>query len=472
MVSLLFQTPEFFFLLIISALLYWMLPQGRLLILGIASAIFYGWAGTGYLALFFLMAAATYLCSWRLEATGKRGWFLFGLFLNLGNLIFFKYALFLLREITGLTGLVLVPPGSIMGQLVLPVGISFYTFQLMAYLTDVYRGEIKVPGFLRFWVFISFFAQLIAGPIMRGRDFLPQIEKIEKITFDKDLTAIKWGIFWITLGLVKKVVLADTISPLVDWHFDRAAWIYGFQSWLGAYLFGFQIYLDFSGYSDMAIGLGKLFGLAMTRNFHTPYLSLNPSEFWRRWHVTLSSWVRDYIYIPLGGSRRGEAKRSRNLILAMTICGFWHGAAWTYLFWGFYHGVVLVLYHQFQRHSRKREFKNIPPILTVFLTFQVITIGWVFFRAETLTEAWIYLSHMFQNFNIYQLIFNKKALFPVLLLFLFHLWEDRFLKNHPHWAERWRKLPAPIRGLGYFLIMVLILAYLTQGQQSFIYFRF
>ncbi|ATW24522.1 MBOAT family O-acyltransferase [Candidatus Formimonas warabiya] len=468
---MLFQTPEFFFLLLLSSLFYWAFPKGRVYILGVASAVFYGWAGTGYLILFAVMSVCTYLCSVYLYRTGRRIFLWLGLLINLGNLVFFKYALFLLREITGLTGLVLVPPGSILGQLVLPIGISFYTFQLVAYLVDVSRGEIVPPSLVRFWVFISFFAQLVAGPIMRGKDFLPQVARLEKVRFQAGL--VKWGIFFIALGLFKKVVVADHIAPAVDWFFARPRYVSGLQAWLGAYLFGFQIYLDFSGYSDIALGLGKLFGLELTRNFATPYFSRNPSEFWRRWHITLSGWVRDYIYIPLGGSRKGPARRNINLFLAMTVCGFWHGAAWTFLIWGAFHGLVLVIYHQVKsRWSFAFLSEQARHLLSVFLTWQIVTLGWVFFRAPSLPKAFTYIGHMFLGFGLNDLLSNKKSLLLVALLGIFHWGEDRFLSNPAPVVAQWAKVPAFCRGLVYFFIFGLILAGLPNGLQQFIYFRF
>lgn len=468
---MLFQTPEFFFLLVLSSFFFWAFPRYRLYTLGIASAIFYGWAGTAYLIIFFVIAVLTYICSLFLSCTGRKIYILAGIIINVGNLVFFKYAVFLLRELTGISGITLIPPGSILGQLVLPVGISFYTFQLIAYLVDVYRGEISPPGFIRFWVFISFFAQLVAGPIMRGRDFLPQINRLGK--FKWDFKPFKLGLFLIILGLFKKIVLADQISPLANWFFARPRYISGLQAWAGAYLFGFQIYLDFSGYSDIALGLGKIFGLKLAKNFDTPYLSSNPSEFWRRWHISLSSWIRDYIYIPLGGSRKGPRRRYMNLFLAMVICGFWHGAAWTFMLWGAFHGLVLVIYHQYKPRFNLRYFnEKTRRWISVFVTYQIVTIGWVFFRSTNISRALIYLAHMFHDFRLSDLLSNKKSILLVIFLFTLHLAENRLRRNPTIFIEKWDRVPPVYRGLIYFLIVGLILVSLPNGGQNFIYFRF
>jgi alginate O-acetyltransferase complex protein AlgI len=469
---MLFQTPEFLILVLLSWPIYWLVPQLRLFLLGISGAVFYGWAGTGYLILFFLAAAVTYFCSRMLHRTSRKIFLRLGIAVNIANLFFFKYFSFLLHEWGALTGWPVLPPESVLGDIVLPIGISFYTFQLMAYLVDVYRGEITPPAFTRFWVFISFFAQLVAGPIMRGKDFLPQIQKMAELK--PDINTVKSGLFLIVLGLVKKVVIADNISYYVDFYFYRTGWLTGIEAWIGAYLFGFQIYLDFSGYSDIALGLGRLFGLKLSWNFRTPYLSTNPSEFWRRWHITLSNWVRDYIYIPLGGSRKGAKRRIINLLLAMTICGIWHGASWTFMLWGIFHGAVLGIYHWGKKRYQINFLKGTTlRLASIFLTCQIVSIGWVFFRSPTIGKALIYISEMFMRFRLIDLWANKKSILILLLLFAFHWGEDLLHRNPLGYRMMWvQKVPGPLRGLAYFIIFILMIILYPGEQQQFIYFRF
>ena len=352
---MLFHTPEFFFLLLILFPIYWLIPSLRLLVLGIGNAIFYGWAGIGYLILFLSMSLFTYAVSLALEKYKKKSILAIGIIINVLNLMFFKYSVFLLENIEYLSGMDLIAPESIWTKIILPIGISFYTFQLIAYIVDVYKDQIKpTKSFLQFWVFISFFGQLVAGPIMRGNEFFPQIQQLKKVKLT--VSYIKFGVFFIILGLIKKVAIADLVSPMVGGYFNTPV-ISTAEAWIGAYLFGFQIYADFSAYSDIALGLGYLFGFKLAINFKTPYLSASPTEFWRRWHITLSNWIRDYIYIPLGGSRKGRIRTDVNLLAAMLISGLCHGAMWTFVIWGGIHGLMLIA-HKLYRKGKDRVFHN------------------------------------------------------------------------------------------------------------------
>lgn len=470
---MLFHSPEFIVTLLVTLLLYWRLPRLRISILAAANAVFYGASGLNYLLLFLAVASVTYGLS-VLIARGVRPRLLLwtGILLNLLNLGAFKYTAFAAANLERLFHLGLDPA---LFRVVLPVGISFYTFQIIAYLVDVARGEIApARSLLEFWVFIAFFGQLIAGPIMRGRDFLPQIEQEQSLR-TREFT---YGVFLFAIGLVKKVVLADQLAPLVDSFFAHAAYLGAVEGWIAAYLFGFQIYFDFSAYSDMAVGIGHLFGFTLTDNFKTPYLAGNPQEFWRRWHITLSRWIRDYIYIPLGGSRRGEKRTLAALLIAMGLSGLWHGAAWTFVVWGLYHGTLSAAHRLWSRRVVPRlNLGLLPPWLvrwtSVFLMFQATTIGWVFFRAQGTTTALRLVRQMLTLADLHFTRTNALYLALVALLFLLHAAEFWFRRNQAAIYERWtRWFPSPVRALAYTGLVVLVVIMSAAEQNTFIYFRF
>jgi len=471
---MLFHSPEFILLSAITLLLFWRFPRTRTPLLAVANLLFYGASGWQYLLLFLAFSALTYWFS-RLIDRGVRPKLLLwiGVGANLLNLAVFKYTAFAVSNLDRLLHLGLDPK---LFQLLLPVGISFYTFQLVAYLVDVYRGDLKPSRTLvEFWVFIAFFAQLIAGPIMRGKDFLPAIEEHQGYRFSFE--RFKYGGFLFLIGLSKKVILSDTIGPLADKFFSQGATVGGLEAWIGAWLFAFQIYFDFSAYSDMAVGIGHLFGYELTDNFKTPYLSGNPAEFWRRWHITLSGWIRDYLYIPLGGSRHGEVRAALALVTAMTLSGFWHGAAWTFVAWGIYHGLLSVIHRLWTRQVVKRTQLARPAALTrwisILLMFQATTIGWVFFRADGMTVALTMVRRMLTLSDLHLTRTNLVYLVLIAGLYLLHLAEFWFRTKQRALYETWRRwLPGPVRALAYTLAIVLAVVMASTKQMAFIYFRF
>lgn len=471
---MLFHSPAFILIMLITLLLFWRFPQTRTPLLALANLIFYGAAGTSYLLLFLAISSLTYgLSRWIARGIRPRTLLWIGVILNLLNLATFKYTAFLVSNLNQLFHLGLDPK---LYQLLLPVGISFYTFQLIAYLVDVYRGELApATGLVQFWVFIAFFGQLIAGPIMRGKDFLPQIEQHEGQRFTAE--QFKRGAFLFTIGMLKKVLLADQIGPVADNLFLQAGSAGALEAWIAATLFAFQIYYDFSAYSDMAVGIGHLFGYTLTPNFHTPYLAGNPSEFWRRWHITLSQWIRDYIYIPLGGSRRGEGRAVAAMLIAMGLSGLWHGAAWTFVIWGLYHG-LLSIGHRFWSRKVIRRFQwPLPAWLvrwsSVLLMFQATVIGWVFFRADGVRLALHMVRQMLTFQNLHLTRANALYLGLLLLLALLHLAEFWFHRQQAELYERWtRWVPSPIRALGYTAVIILLAVVASTDQVTFIYFRF
>jgi len=474
---MLFHTPEFILLLICTLGLYYLLPKGRLYLLAAADIIFYGVTGLGYLALFVLITSLTYFLS--LKSRGPRGklYLGIGLAINILNLCFFKYSLFILTNLERVLPVQLVNNSSFFTSIVLPIGISFYTFQFIAYLVDVYQGKTEpARSLLVFWVFISFFAHLIAGPIMRGQELIPQVQGIESIKFDP--ARFRMGVAYFALGLLKKIILADYIAIYADRFFNQGSSLTGPQAWVAAYLFAFQIYFDFSAYSEMAVGIGHMFGIRLHLNFRTPYLSANPGEFWRRWHITLSNWIRDYIYIPLGGSRQGETRKYVNLFIAMTVSGLWHGAAWTFVLWGMYHGLLLVIYNLYRKALGVKEKtatagNRLVNAISVLVFFQFACIGWVFFRASSIDMALHMLRQMLALNHLY---FDPSLTVYIALiagLYLLHVLEYWVRQNYLSISYYWhRYLPASLRALVYTTAIILLIAFSRADQSAFIYFKF
>ena len=433
----------------------------------------------GYLVLFIGVSVVTYGFSRCLRGNHGKIFLWLGILLNVFNLAFFKYSLFILTNLEKVLALDLVWENSFFTKLVLPIGISFYTFQMIAYLVDIYKGKIEpCKSFLDFWMFIAFFAPLIAGPILRGKDFIPQVERLAQIPLDYN--RIRLGLTYLAMGLFKKIILADQISVYADSFFNRGAALSGAEVWIAAYLFAFQIYFDFSAYSEMALGIAHLFGITIALNFKTPYLSQNPTEFWKRWHITLSNWIRDYIYIPLGGSRRGQIRQQVNLFLAMTISGLWHGAAWTFIAWGMYHGFLLIGHKIYQKNTPFLGLEKIKehPLyksLSIFVFFHLTCIGWVFFRAKGMSNA---LNMVWEMLTVNPLVFLAdqgllKYLLIVVALFVLHILEYYVREKYYVISQLWHKyFPTPIRALAYTLFIVVLVIFMQNEQNSFIYFQF
>ncbi|SHK77027.1 MBOAT family O-acyltransferase [Desulforamulus aeronauticus] len=474
---MLFNSPEFMTLLLLTVALYYALPSLRLPLLAVASMLFYAVSGPGFLVLFLVVSWISYRLAREFATARGKALFILALVLNIANLILFKYSLFMTQNVERLLGIQWPVIDQLISQLILPLGISFYTFQLISYLVDVRQQRISpCRNFLLFWVYMSFFAKLVAGPIMRGQELLPQLAKVQQHRFS--LPEFKYGVYLIILGLSKKLLIADNLAAYVETLFTPAALTNGAQSWAAAYLYTFQLYFDFSAYSDMAVGVGYLFGVKLVQNFVTPYVSANITEFWKRWHISLSKWIQDYIYIPLGGSRKGTLRQYVNLFLAMGISGLWHGAAWTFVAWGLLHGALLVG-HKLYLDIKKRLLPQSLGeslgyrLLCVAVFFHIICITWVFFRAGSLTLAVAMTKSMLNPATLGQLSGFTMYFGLVLGLYLLHLIEHFCRKNEGKLADLWhRVVPAPLRGMSYtLLICVLLLAVKTQAT-GFIYFRF
>ena len=365
----------------------------------VASYVFYGWWDWRFL----LLIAFTSLCSWGSglligEAHSKRkakAWMWLNVVLNFGILALFKYYDFFVTEFGQLFG---ISTDGLLLKVILPVGISFYTFQALSYSIDVYRGKIApTKDIVAFFAFISFFPQLVAGPIERATNLLPQFLKQRKFDYHTAVDGMR-QILW---GLFKKIVVADNCAAYVDQVFSTYTEQSGSTLLLAAIFFTFQIYGDFSGYSDIAIGTAKLFGIKLMRNFNVPYFSRDIAEFWRRWHISLTTWFRDYVYIPLGGSRVGKAKVIRNTFIIFLVSGFWHGANWTFIVWGAYNALLflpLILMGKNRKHTNLIAEGRLLPTWKesgqLLLTFFLAMVGWIIFRSETMSDTVLYIKRL------------------------------------------------------------------------------
>jgi alginate O-acetyltransferase complex protein AlgI len=392
-----------FYFLPLVLLGYYLIPQNlrflRTAFLIIASYAFYGWLNPWFMALVFGTTGVNYILSILMtQCEGKevrRALITIMVTINLGLLAFFKYAVFFQENLNHVLRFSGSDTVSVL-QVVLPVGISFYTFRVLSYVIDVYRGNPHARSFLDFACYVAFFPQLLSGPIQRYGTIDAKSETTPTFADQlaaptRSLSKFSYGAALFILGFSKKVLLADTMGQVADAVFAAEA-PGTLDVWFGAAAYTFQLYFDFSAYSEMAIGLGAMLGFECPRNFNAPYRANSITDFWRRWHISLSSWFRDYLYIPLGGNRKGVARSYLNLVVVFLLCGLWHGANWTFIVWGVYHGVFLIL----ERILGKRTvYFFLPRPLQIGATFALITVGWVLFRSPDITYAWRLLEIMF-----------------------------------------------------------------------------
>ena len=411
---MLFNSIEFLLFLPTVFVLYWFVFNKNVrvqnLLILVSSYIFYGWWDYRFLSLIFLSTIVDYIVGINIpkqDSEKKQKLLLWcSVLFNLGVLGFFKYYNFFIDSWVDLFNSVGYEIKSVWTlNIILPVGISFYTFQTMSYTIDIYRKKLEpTKDFISFACFVSFFPQLVAGPIERASNILPQILKKRSFKYDQGVQGLRL-ILW---GMFKKVVIADSLAPMVDDIFSNYQDFGGGILWLGAIYFSFQIYCDFSGYSDIAIGTSKLFGFELMSNFKFPYFSRNIGEFWRRWHISLSTWFRDYLYIPLGGSHEGKWKFIRNIFIIFLVSGFWHGANWTFIFWGLFHSILFLssfLINTNRKYTtsiigEKTLLPSLKELFQVGTTFLLVTIGWVFFRSETIGDSFNYLMKMFFELDL------------------------------------------------------------------------
>ena len=426
---MLFNSIEFLLFLPIVFVLYWFVFNKSLkiqnLLILTSSYVFYGWWDYRFLSLIFLSTIVDYIIGLNIpkQDSEKKQKLLLccSVLFNLGLLGFFKYYNFFVDSWIDLFISVGYEIKSVWTlNIILPVGISFYTFQTMSYTIDIFRKKLKpTKDFISFASFVSFFPQLVAGPIERASNLLPQILKKREFKYEQGVQGLRL-IVW---GMFKKVVIADSLAPIVDNIFSNYQDFGGGTLWLGAVYFAFQIYCDFSGYSDIAIGTSKLFGFELMSNFKFPYFSRNIGEFWRRWHISLSTWFRDYLYIPLGGSQEGKLKGTRNVFIIFIVSGFWHGANWTFIFWGLFHAILFLPSFVFDTNrkymtsiiGKNTILPNPKELFQVGTTFILVTIGWVFFRSETIVDAFMYLISM-TSFELDNPILYKKEIYLILII--------------------------------------------------------
>ena len=436
-----FNSIAFAIFLPIVFFLYWFVfnktksTQNALLI--IASYYFYSCWDWRFLFLLVFTTFLDYYTGIQIEKAtsevNRKFWFWLSILVNLGFLGVFKYYNFFSVSFSELLNSVGVSASPILLNVILPVGISFYTFHGLSYVIDIYYKRIKAEyNFVDYSLFVSYFPLLVAGPIERATHLLPEI----KVKREFDLAKAKEGIYQIIWGLVKKVVIADTCATYANAIFDNYTSMNSFSLILGAVYFAFQIYGDFSGYSDIALGVSKLFGLDLLRNFNYPYFSRDIAEFWRRWHISLSSWFRDYLYIPLGGSKGGLWMKIRNTFIIFVVSGFWHGANWTYLAWGFINAVYFLplLLRNSNRNNMdvfqlKFDLDSAKIMISIFYTFFLTCIAWIFFRAKTITDAILYLKRIFitKDFS-FQYLDNERYNYELLFmigLFVLVEWNNR-----------------------------------------------
>ncbi|WP_298345892.1 MBOAT family O-acyltransferase [uncultured Algibacter sp.] len=477
---MLFNSIEFFVFLPIVFVLYWFVTAKYLkaqnLLIAIASYVFYGWWDWRFLSLIAFSSIIDYtigLLLQRTEVKSKRKALLWiSICVNLGFLGFFKYYNFFIQSLVDSFTLLGQPLSINSLNIILPVGISFYTFQTLSYTIDVYNKKLEpTKDFIAFSAFVSFFPQLVAGPIERATNLLPQFYSKRVFKYDLAINGMR-QVLW---GLFKKVVIADNCAKYANIIFNNYEDYSGSTLVLGAFFFAFQIYGDFSGYSDIAIGVSRLFGFDLKRNFAFPYFSRDIAEFWRRWHISLSTWFRDYLYIPLGGSRGGIKMKLRNTFIIFIVSGFWHGANWTFIVWGALNAIYflpLLLTNKNRVNTNiVAEGKYLPSfkeIRQMAITFFITLIAWVFFRADSVTHAFLYLKGIFSSS-----LFSYFEIFPVtiLSLLLFFIIIEWLGRNSEFAIENVDFMNKPIRWGFYVGLIVLMFAY-TGEQQEFIYFQF
>lgn len=483
---MLFNSLDFAIFLPIFFILYWYVTNRNLqlqnFLIVVASYIFYGWWDWRFLFLIFFSSITDYIIGKCLQITEKEKYrktlLWISIVTNIGFLGFFKYYNFFVDSF--------VTAFSFFGKainvnsldIILPVGISFYTFQTLSYTIDVYKRKLEpAKDIISFLAFVSFFPQLVAGPIERATNLLPQFYKKRVFEYDKAVDGMR-QMLW---GLFKKVVIADNCAEYANAIFNNYTDFSGSTLVLGAIFFTFQIYCDFSGYSDMAIGMSRLFGFDLMKNFAFPYFSRDIAEFWRRWHISLSTWFRDYLYIPLGGSKGSLLKIVRNTFIIFLVSGFWHGANWTFIIWGFLNALYflpLLLVKRNRRNldivAQNRVLPTIKELLSMLTTFFLTVFAWIFFRAESVSQAFSYINRIFTKELLKLPIIigsGKKELLVILLTMIFVIIEwigrrneyaiEKLFISNKRWI-RW----------GFYYIILLVIFLMAGKEQEFIYFQF
>ena len=482
---MLFNTIDFAIFFPIIFILYWFVINKNILrqnlLITISSYVFYGWWDWRFLSLIAFSTAVDYIVGNKLSITqnkNSRKLLLFtSVFVNLGFLGFFKYYNFFIDNFIYAFSTLGIELNYQSLKIILPVGISFYTFQTLSYTIDVYKKKLKPTSeFITFAAFVSFFPQLVAGPIERASNLLPQFKKNRIFDYNQaadGMRQILWGFF-------KKIVIADNCAIFADQIFNNYTDYSGSTLVLGAIFFAFQIYGDFSGYSDIAIGTARLFGFNLMQNFAFPYFSRDIAEFWRRWHISLSTWFRDYLYIPLGGSRGKKIHKIRNIFIIFLVSGFWHGANWTFIIWGGLNAIYFIPIMLMKRNranlntiAQGKYFPNYREFISMLMTFILTVFAWIFFRSENISHAINYINTIFSNslFSIPEIKLEIELIIIFLILIFFFIleWFGRESKYAiEHLMNKWKW---HYRYIFYYIILITII-FFSGKDEEFIYFQF
>ena len=482
---MLFNSFEYLIFLPVVFILYWSIKPNQYkwqnVLLIVASYIFYGWWDYRFLFLLIFSTSLDFFTGLKIfqaqTTNHKKIWLFISIFINLGFLGFFKYYNFFIDSFSELLATFGFQPNIWSLKIILPVGISFYTFHGLSYVLDIYNGKIKpTKNIIDYSLFVSFFPLLVAGPIERATHLLPQLQRIRTFNYSKaadGLRQILWGVF-------KKIVIADNCAVVVNNIFDNYETLPASNLVLGAVLFAFQIYGDFSGYSDIALGSARLLGIELLKNFNFPYFSRDIAEFWRRWHISLTTWFRDYLYIPLGGSRVSKTKSIRNTFIIFIVSGFWHGANWTFILWGLYHALLFVPLLLMEKNRKNTnivaENKLLPTwkeFFSIIITFILVTFGWIIFRADNLSMAFNYIANIF-SYSIFQLpklsFINFWNLVPAILSIIILLFME-WIHRKKHFGLDISFKSKVVRWILY-IVLILLIIELGGSQQDFIYFQF
>jgi alginate O-acetyltransferase complex protein AlgI len=481
---MLFNSLNFAIFLPIVFILYWFVTQKNLklqnILLLVASYFFYACWDWRFLFLLIFSTFLDYFTGIKMSASSSRNkkkfWFWLSIIINLGFLGVFKYYNFFADSFATAVGNLGWHVNPVTLQIILPVGISFYTFHGLSYVIDIYYDRIKAEkNFIDYSVFVSFFPLLVAGPIERATHLLPQIQKKREFDYAKTIDGLR-QILW---GLFKKVVIADQCAEYANMIFNNSGAYSGLTLVLGAIAFAFQIYGDFSGYSDIALGTARLFGIELLRNFAFPYFSRDIAEFWRRWHISLSTWFRDYLYIPLGGSKGGMWMKIRNTFIIFLVSGFWHGANWTFIIWGALNALYIMPSIIFKTNrnnldivAKDRTLPTLREFLSILLTFSLTVLAWIFFRAANVEQAFDYITRIFSSAFVGPVFMPSQMLLTMVVPTIFFVFIEWIGRREQYAIARFGfRLPAILRWGFYFLLIFIIFSF-SGTEQQFIYFQF
>ncbi len=466
---MIFNSVAFLIFFVIVFFIYWLIPSKKIkwqnVLLLVSSYVFYGWWDWRFLSLIAFSTLLDYFVGLQIQRSilKKKMFLTISLISNLGLLCVFKYFNFFIDSWVNLWSLFGYDMSISTLNIILPVGISFYTFQTMSYSIDIYRGELKPSkNFIEFATFVSFFPQLVAGPIERASNLLPQLARERKMS----LIRFKDGVFQILIGFFRKVVVADAIGAMIDGIYNTPDIHNSSSIVMAVLLYSFQIYFDFSGYSDIAIGTAKILGFDFKRNFNLPYFSVSITEFWRKWHISLSTWLRDYLYIPLGGNKKGIKIQYRNLFITMLLGGLWHGSSWNFVIWGAIHGILLSLEKRFQLIPKKYTL-----LKNVFI-FSLVSVVWIFFRALSFDDSILIFTKLIKGPYLTPFIGDISTLITLLYGLLLAVSFDVYLFKKDIYLEAFGSKLNTIRfvSISTFILINIILFY--SSASNFIYFQF